>query len=56
MVLATLASLSSTAVFSVHNHNVLLRRAAAKGEASAFDHSEYRNGDRAPLMGLNKEV
>lgn len=55
MVLATLASLSSTAVFTVHKHNMLLRRAAAEGETLAFDGSEHRNGDRAPLMGP-KEV
>lgn len=51
MALATLASLSSTLVFTVHKHNVLLRRAVAGGKNLEFDDSENRTGDRVPLVG-----
>ncbi|CAM9114866.1 unnamed protein product [Hapterophycus canaliculatus] len=52
MALATIASFGSTAVFTLHNHNMLLRRAAAAtgrgdtggGGGAAFDHHLHRDG------------
>lgn len=54
MVLATLASLGSTATFTLLKHIVLLRRAAALGSLDDRDDADILpriHADRAPLMG-----
>lgn len=58
VILATVASLGSTAAFTLVNHNTLLRRAAAAGALSDRDDLDELPGahaGRAPLMGP-KEV
>ncbi|CAM9804759.1 unnamed protein product [Scytosiphon promiscuus] len=63
MILATIASFGSTAVFTLHKHSLLLRRAAAAsatrgdtaGEgAAAFDH--HARLDESPRINDNRVV